>query len=319
MPVELLKVLCRFLSNEPAFDCPTRNQFYAVDRYLEQIRAVCKKSGLQTTFPLAKKLTPRATEPIGSQILLVVDAAFRAKPKSRKSLLQVLEPLLTPDKIFQASEIRNKLQSDQKRLLRTLRQLQAGSRLLLTKIDKAELSEETETCQQAIKPLCDSIDAFKSALEWIQSDKLKRENWLVLLHRLPVDIRCGVFKNWQRLFRSNPQAAGDLDFFANQLSKIFAKREVPKTLEAHWRNFISQPHADELVTNACENFPGNRRNHKTTIALLKRLVESEAAPISQQSYASLSGFAAASKDVDYLVDLVQVIGGTDLTLSLIHI
>ncbi len=315
MPVELLEILCRFLSNEPAFHCPTRNQFYVVDRYLEQIRAVCKKSGQQTTFPLAKKLTAPPTEPIGLIVLSVVNAAFRAKPKSRKSLLQILEPLLTLDAIVQASEIHQRIGADQKRLLRTLRQLQAGSRLLVTEIDKVELSEEIETCQQAIKPLCDSMDAFKSALELIQSDKLKRENWLVLLHRLPADIRCCVFKNWQRVNGSNRQAAADLDFFASQLGKIFAKREVPKTLEAHWRNFISQRHAEELVTNACENFAGNRRNHKTTIALLKRLVESEAAPISQQSYASLSGFAAASKDVDYLVDLVQAIGETELTFD----
>lgn len=315
MPVELLGMLCHFLSTEPAFNCPTRNQFYVVDRYLEQIRAVNKKAGQQTTFPLAKKLTPPATEPIGSIVLSVIDAAFRAKPKSRKSLLQILEPLLTPDVIVHAVEIQKKLQSDQKRLLRTLRQLQAGARLPIMKIDKAELGEEIESCEQEVKPLCNSMDAFKSALELIQSDKLKRENWLALLHRLPADIRSCVFNNWQRVNGTNRKTAADLDFFASQLGKIFAKKEIPKTLEAHWRNFISQRHAEELVTNACENFPGNRRNHKTTIALLKRLVESEAAQISQQSYASLSGFAAASKDVDYLVDLIQAVGETELTFD----
>ena len=183
------------------------------------------------------------------------------------------------------------------------------------KIDKAELGEEIESCEQEVKPLCNSMDAFKSALELIQSDKLKRENWLALLHRLPADIRSCVFNNWQRVNGTNRKTAADLDFFASQLGKIFAKKEIPKTLEAHWRNFISQRHAEELVTNACENFPGNRRNHKTTIALLKRLVESEAAQISQQSYASLSGFAAASKDVDYLVDLIQAVGETELTFD----
>ena len=312
MPAKLLVTICRFIGSEPAFDCPTVNQFTAVNFYSQSIAKLRKRTAEQFTTELASELVPARTENIGAEILAVVDSTLLQKPKRRASLLRMFELFLTPEMISRAVKLRQKLEADEKRLLRILRQLQAGSRLpSKTKNEIEKLNLELMTCEVESKPLRACVAALKHALRCLPSSELKPGNWLQLLPRIPEVFRCQLFQKWQEQIYDSKYKNADLNFFASQLGKLLAKRELPESLKAHWQTSASHRNNHDLVVEACENFAGDRKIHAATIALLSRLVEIADQPIGNESFVSLSSFAAASDNLDYLTSLVVAIGETD--------
>ena len=97
MTAGLLDTICRFISTEPAFVCPTENQFTAINFYSQSIADLRKRTEEQSTSELGLKIVPAGQEEIGVEILAVLDSTLHDKPKRRANVLQMLETLLTPE------------------------------------------------------------------------------------------------------------------------------------------------------------------------------------------------------------------------------
>jgi len=312
MPAQLLVTICRFVTNEPAFNCPTKDLFTAVNFYKQSIAKARKRAPLQSTLGLASEVVPADPGRIGLEILTVLDSALQTKPKRRASVFQMLESFLTPEMMFRAFELQQKLAADEKRLLRILRQFQSGSRLeFRSKIKQPEIDDELQTCEVETKPLCAVLAAFKIALNLLNSNELEPKNWLQLLPKIPENIRCQVFTKWHEKSYFTKYKSGDLNYFASQLGKLLAKKDLPESFKAHWQSFANQPHSNDMVIEACQDFEGNRKIHAATIALLARLLELPGQPIASESYSALSSFAASNNDLGYLTTLIVAIGETD--------
>jgi len=309
MPAQLLVTICRFVTNEPAFNCPTKDLFTAVNFYKQSIAKARKRAPLQSTLGLASEVVPADPGRIGLEILTVLDSALQTKPKRRASVFQMLESFLTPEMMFRAFELQQKLAADEKRLLRILRQFQSGSRLeFRSKIKQPEIDDELQTCEVETKPLCAVLAAFKIALNLLNSNELEPKNWLQLLPKIPENIRCQVFTKWHEKSYFTKYKSGDLNYFASQLGKLLAKKDLPESFKAHWQSFANQPHSNDMVIEACQDFEGNRKIHAATIALLARLLELPGQPIASESYSALSSFAASNNDLGYLTTLIVAIG-----------
>ena len=310
IPAQFLVTLCRFIASKSAFACPARNQLTAVDSYRRSIL----KIRVPSPPDLAKELPPIPTQRIGIKVMSVLDSMLLDKPNRRAAIFQMLESFLTPEMTLRACELNRKVKSDEKRLLRILRQFQSGTRLhQKSEIAKAKLASELETCEAETLPQRSAITAFEYALEHLQSSELKPENWLQLLPKIPEDLRCQLFKKWQKEIYGSDHKHADLNFFASKLGELFARRDVPASLVAHWQGNFDETNSDDMVVEACEMFDGNRKIHAATIALLSRLLNTTGQPIASECYASLSSFVDSNKDLDYLTSLILEIGETDQT------